>query len=123
MSSKVYFERPSKLKDDLIDASNEKVLLKKGSKINIAIAKKLSDNGLKNILVNSEYFLNKYIKSDLIDENKKETFLKSGQSIDQENLDKILNLNINSLNVADIDPINRGSYLIDTLNIDKNFTK
>ena len=117
------YKRPSKLKDDLIDASNEKVLLKKGSKINIVIAKKLSDNGLKNILVNSEYFLNKYIKSDLIDENKKETFLKSGQSIDQENLDKILNLNINSLNVADIDPINRGSYLIDTLNIDKNFTK
>ncbi len=116
------FKRPSKLKNDLLDGNTEKVLLKKGSKINLVIAKKLFDNGLKNILVNTEYFLNKYIKNDLLDENK-QVFLKSGQNIDQEKIDKIIKLNINSLNVADIDPINRGPYLIDTLNIDKNSTK
>ena len=116
------FKRPSKLKNDLLDGNSEKVLLKKGSKINLVIANKLFENGLKNILVNTEYFLNKYIKNDLLDE-KKEVFLKSGQNIDQEIIDKIIKLNINSLNVADIDPINRGPYLIDTLNIDKNSTK
>ena len=117
------YKRPSKLKDDLIDPDNEKVLLKKGSKINIVIAKKLFDGGLKNILVNFDYFLNKYIKNDLIDTSIKEVFLKAGQSIDQEALDKIKKLNINSITVADIDPINRGPYLIDTLNTDKNITK
>jgi len=116
------FKRPSKLKNDLLDGNSEKVLLKKGSKINLVIANKLFENGLKNILVNTEYFLNKYIKNNLLD-GKKEVFLKSGQNIDQENIDKIIKLNINSLNVADIDPINRGPYLIDTLNIDKNSTK
>ncbi len=117
------YKRPSKLKNDLVDANNEKVLLKKGSKINFIIAKKLFDTGLKSVFVDSEYFINKYIKNDLLDENNKELFMKSGQSITEENLDRIIKLNINSINVADIDPINRGAYLIDTLNIDKNSTK
>jgi len=116
------YKRPSKLKNDLVDASNEKILLKKGSKVNFIIAKKLFDNGLKNIFVDTDYFLNKYIKNNLSND-KKEVFIKSGQSIDQEKLDTIIKQNIDSLNVADIDPINRGSYLIDTLNIDKNITK
>ena len=33
-----------------------KVILKKGSKINLVIAKKLHDDGLKNVLVDSDYF-------------------------------------------------------------------
>jgi len=117
------YKRPSKLKDDLVDPDSQKVLLKKGSKINIVTAKKLFEKGLKNILVNFEYFLNKYIKNDLIDTSIKETFLKAGQLIDLEALDRIKKLNINSITVADIDPINRGPYLIDTLNTDKNITK
>ena len=117
------YKRPSKLKDDLVSADNEKVLLKKGSKINIVIAKKLFDSGLKNILVNFEYFLNKYIKNDLNDTSIKEVFLKAGQPIDAEVLERIKKLNINSITVADIDPINRGPYLIETLNTDKNITK
>ena len=31
--------------------------------------------------------------------------------------------NINSLEIADVDPINKGSYLIDTLSVDKNNSK
>ena len=52
-----------------------------------------------------------------------ETFLKAGSPILQENLDKIIDNNINTLTIADVDPINKGSYLIDTLNIDKNNNK
>ena len=40
------YKRPLKLRSDLIDASNEKKVLKKGSKINFIIAKKLFDDGL-----------------------------------------------------------------------------
>jgi len=43
--------------------------------------------------------------------------------ISQEDLDKIIELKINTLTIANIDPINKGSYLIDTLNSDKNNTK
>ncbi len=81
------------------------------------------DDGLKNILFTSDYFIGKYIKNDLSDPEKNEIFLKSASPITQESLDKILEFKINKLEIADIDPINKGSYLLDTLNIDKNSTK
>ena len=116
------YKRPIKLKDDLINAQDGKKVLKKGSKINFLIAKKLFDDGLKQILVTSDYFLGKYIKSDILDSSK-EIVLKSGSSITQESLDKINELKISTLTIANIDPINKGSYLIDTLNVDKNNSK
>jgi len=117
------YKRPIKLRIDLINSKDNKKVLKKGSKINYVIAKKLFDDGLKNILFTSDYFLGKYVKNDLLDKQKNEVFLKSGSPILQEDLDKIFETNINTLEIADIDPINKGPYLIDTLNIDKNNSK
>ena len=117
------YKRPIKLRNDLINSTNGKKVLKIGSKINFVIAKKIYDEGLKNILVSSDYFLDKYIKNNLSNPSTDEIFLKSSSPILKENLDQILKLNINTLTIADVDPINKGSYLIDTLNIDKNNSK
>ena len=117
------YKRPIKLKTDLIDSNNNKKVLQKGSKINFAIAKKLSDQGLKNISFTSDFFLGKYVKKDLKNPSDKETFLQSGSAITQEKLDKILEYKIDNLEIADVDFINKGPYLIDTLNIDKNNSK
>ncbi len=117
------YKRPVKLRTDLVDTNNDKRILKKGSKINFAIAKKLFDEGLKNVLFTSDYFLGKYIKNNITNPINNEIFLKSGSAIDQENLNNILKYNISILEIADVDPITKGSYLIDTLNIDKNDSK
>ena len=117
------FKRPIKLRDDLIDSNTGNKVLGKGSKINLVIAKKIFNEGLKNILVSSDYFIGKYIKTNLTIPTTKEVFLRSGAAIQQEDLDKILELDIDTLTIADVDPINKGSYLIDTLNIDKNNSK
>ena len=117
------YKRPIKLRHDLVDSNNGKKVLSKGSKINYVIAKKIHDDGLKNILVTSDYFIGKYTKDDITNLSTQEVFLRSGSEISQEDLDKINELKINSLTIANIDPINKGSYLIDTLNIDKNSTK
>ena len=117
------YKRPVKLRTDLVDTNNDKRILKKGSKINFAIAKKLFDEGLKNVLFTSDYFLGKYIKNNISNPINNEIFLKSGSAIDQENLNNISKYNISILEIADVDPITKGSYLIDTLNIDKNDSK
>ena len=117
------YKRPIKLRNDLIDSKNEKVVLKKGSKINFVIAKKLFDEGLKITAFNLDYFLGKYIKNDLTNPNDNKIFLKSGTLIDQENLNKIKEYKILKLEIADVDPVTKGPYLIDTLNIDKNNSK
>ena len=117
------YKRPVKLRTDLVDTNNDKRVLKKGSKINFAIAKKLFDEGLKNVLFTSDYFLGKYIKNNITNPINNEIFLKSGSAIDQENLNNISEYNISTLEIADVDPITKGSYLIDTLNMDKNDSK
>ena len=117
------YKRPIKLRNDLINSNDGKKILKKGSKINLVIAKKFYDQGLKNISVSSDYFLGKYVKNNLLIPTTKEIFLKSGSPILQEDLDQIIKLNINTLTIADVDPINKGAYLIDTLNVDKNNSK
>ena len=117
------YKRPLKLRDDLVNSSDQKIVLKKGEKINFLIAKKLFENGLKSIAFNSNYFLGKYIKNDLLNPQNNEIFLRSGSLINQENLDEILESKISILEIPDIDPVTKGSYLIDTLNVDKNNTK
>lgn len=117
------YKRPVKLRADLIDAKNEKRSLKKGSKINLIIAKKLFDEGLKNVLFISDYFLGKYIKNNITNPENKEILVKSGSPLTQENLNDIIKHNISTLEIAEVDPITKGSYLIDTLNIDKNNSK
>lgn len=117
------YKRPIKLRNDLINFTSGKKVLIKGSKINFAIAEKIYNEGLKNILVSSDYFLEKYIKNNLSNPSNDEIFLKSSSQILKENLDQILELKINTLTIADVDPINKGPYLIDTLNIDKNNSK
>ena len=117
------YKRPIKLRTDLINSKDKKVVLKKGSKINFIIAKKLFDEGLNNIAFTSDYFIGKYIKNDLSDPLTKEIFLKSGSLINEENLDKNLKFNVSTFEIPDIDPVTKGSYLIDTLNMDKNESK
>jgi len=117
------YKRPIKLRNDLVNSKDNKKVLKMGSKINFMIAKKLFDEGLKNILFTSDYFLGKYVKNDLLNQSQNEVFLKSASPIQQEDFDKILEYNIRTLEITDIDPINKGPYLIDTLNIDKNNSK
>ena len=117
------YKRPVKLRTDLVDAKSEKQVLKKGSKINLVIAKKLYDDGLRNVLFSSDYFLGKYIKNNIPNPTNNEPFLISGAILTQENLDDILKFNISSLEIADVDPITKGPYLIDTLNVDKNNSK
>ena len=117
------YKRPIKLRTDLVNSKDNKKVLKMGSKINFMIAKKLFDEGLKNILFTSDYFLGKYVKNDLLNQSQNEVFLKSASPIQQEDFDKILEYNIRTLEITDIDPINKGPYLIDTLNIDKNNSK
>jgi len=117
------YKRPIKLRSDLINSKDGKKILKKGSKINFVIAKKLHEEGLKSISFSSDFFIGKYVKNNLANPLNSEVFIKSASLINQENLDKILEYKIHKLEIADVDPVTKGSYLIDTLNIDKNNSK
>ena len=116
------YKRPIKLSNDLIDAKNNKKVLSKGEKLNIVIAKKLFEKGLKTISINKEQLIGKYIAKD-IKNSTDETIIKAGFDITEEQLGKIINEKKDQLLIVNIDPINKGPYILETLKIDKNSNK
>ena len=116
------FKRPIKLGFDLIDAKNNKKVLSKGEKLNFIIAKKLLEKNLKEIFVTNEELIGKYTSKDLVDKNKN-IILASGSDFNDEIINKLKDEGFKTLELVNIDPINKGPYLLETLKIDKNSNK
>jgi len=116
------FKRPIKLSFDLIDSKTDKKFLTKGEKLNLVIAKKLHEKGLKSIAVSNEEIIGKYIVKDIKDKNG-EIIVAAGFDITEDQLEKIINLDEKNLLLVNVDPIIKGPYLLETLKIDKNSNK
>ena len=116
------YKRPIKLSFDLIDSKNNKKVLSKGEKLNIVIAKKLQEKGLSEISISSDQIIGKYIAKDIKNKNG-EIIVGAGFDITEEQLGKIINQNEKELNLVNIDPINKGPYILETLKVDKNLNK
>ncbi len=117
------YKRPIKLSYDLVDALNGKKVLEKGEKLNIFIAKKLKEKGLKSISISNNEIVGKYIASDIKESNKEDLLIGAGFDITEEQLEKIISQSEKSINIVNIDPINKGPYILETLKIDKNLNK
>ena len=116
------YKRPIKLSHDLINAINDKKVLEKGEKLNLIIAKKLQEKGLKSILTPNDQILGKYIATDIKDKSG-EIIIGAGFDITEEQLEKIIDQGEKKLEIVNIDPINKGPYLLETLKVEKNTNK
>ena len=116
------YKRPLKLSFDLIDAKNNKKVLGKGEKLNQVIAKRLKEKGLAAIAVPSEQIVGKYIGKDIKDKNG-ELIVRAGFDITEEQLEKVISQEEKEINIVNIDPINKGPYILESLKIDKNLNK
>ncbi len=116
------YKRPIKIAHDLIDSKTKKKFLNKGEKLNFIIAQKLKEKGLTDILVSNNEIIGKYLGADIKGKDG-EVILRSGFDLTDEILQKILTEEHSSLKIVNIDPINKGPYLLETLKIDKNSDK
>jgi DNA-directed RNA polymerase subunit beta len=112
----------SKLQENLVDASTGKVAIKQGTKINPAIANKLAKDGLKNILIESDNLIGKFLAEDIINSKSGEVYFESSDEITPETLEKIDELGIKNIHVLNVDGINVGAFIRDTLRLDKNLS-
>jgi DNA-directed RNA polymerase subunit beta len=113
-----HYKRPIKLSYDLIDAKTKKKVLSKGDKLNLIVANKLKEKGLKSISLESSEIVGRYLASDIKDKSDN-LILKSGFDITEEILERIILEEITSLKLVNIDPIIKGPYLLETLKVDK----
>ncbi|MEC8074479.1 MAG: DNA-directed RNA polymerase subunit beta [Pseudomonadota bacterium] len=117
------YKRPIKLSYDLIDSKTNKKILAKGEKLNFIIAKKLQEKGLNSISVSNHQIIGKYVANN-VKSKSDEMLFNAGFDITEEQLDKFLkNEGEKSINLVNIDPINKGPYILETLKIDKNSNK
>ena len=109
--------------EEVINAKTEKVVIKLGEKVNYLNAKKLADEGLKDILVSQESLYGKFLhKSVKVNEENEGTF-EIGTELNDTIINKILDANISSIEVSITNSINKGPYLLNTILNDKNNNK
>ncbi len=106
--------------EEVIDAKNNKVVVKLGEKINFLTAKKLSNDGLKEIFVSSESLYGKFLHRDIV--IGEDTF-KIGTELNETIINKIIDNKIKNIDISRTNSINKGPYLLLSIFNDKNENK
>ncbi len=106
--------------EEIVDVKTNKTIIKAGEKINFITAKKLSNDGLKEIYVSNQALYGKYLHKDT---KVNEEVHKIGTELNETILDKIIKEKIIDIEVSNTNSINKGPYLLQTLLNDKNETK
>jgi len=106
--------------EEVINAKTSKVVVRLGEKINFLNAKKLFNDGLKEIFVSNESLYGKFLHNDII--VGEETF-KIGTELNEEIIKIIIEANITTIETSVTNSINKGPYLLQTILNDKNTTK
>ncbi len=109
--------------EEVIDAKTGEVVIKLGDKINFLSAKKLANDGLKDILVSRESLFGKFLHRDVKVNEEEDGIFKIGTELNDTIIQQILDANINTLKISVTNSINKGPYLLTTILADKNNTK
>ena len=105
---------------DLIDAKTGKVAIEAGRKVTARLAKKLADEGLKELLVSDEDLHGRYLAQDVVNMETGEIYGEAGEELDAKLLATLKDLGLKEIPILDIDHVNVGAFIRNTLNIDKN---
>ena len=119
---------------DLVDAKTGKVIAEADKKVTPRAAKKLLDDGkVKDLLIPFDQILGRFVARDIINEETGAIYVEAGDELTQE-LDKegtvtggslkaLLDAGITDIPVLDIDHINVGAYMRNTMAADKNMNR
>ena len=110
---------------DLVDAKTGNVVLAQGAKLSPRAAKKLVDDGLKEVYITDEALVSAglYLSDDILDEETFEVVAEAGQEITSDVLQKLQDAKIKEFGVLYIDNVTVGPHIRNTLVIDKNKTR
>ena len=104
---------------DLIDAKTGQVVVEAGKKITPRLARKIAEDGVTDLLVRDEDLHGLFLADELVNENTGEIFAEAGDEISEKLLASLKDAGYGQLNILDIDHINTGPYIRNTLKADK----
>ena len=104
---------------DFLDPKNGKVLIAKGTKVNQKIINDLKKKNINYLSIANESLIGLYLASDIINEKNGKIFFEAGFEIDETFIEFIDTQKINKLDILKIDNVEIGSYIRNTLQLDK----
>jgi DNA-directed RNA polymerase subunit beta len=119
---------------DLVDAATGEVIAKAGDKVTPRTVKKLIDDGkVENLLLPFDQIHGKFVAKDIINEENGAIYVEAGDELTWEldkegqvsggSLKELLDAGITDIPVLDIDNVNVGAYMRNTLAQDKNMNR
>ncbi len=108
---------------DLLDADTGEVVLEAGKKLTARTARQLAERGVKFLRAQDEDLYGQYIAVDLYNPQTGEIFAEAGDEISAKSLPLLIEAGFDELPLLDIDHINIGPYIRNTLAVDKNSTR
>ena len=112
--------RGLKAVNDIVDADTGEVVVEAGRKITARQAKQLAEKGLKAIRATEDDLFGSYLAEDIVNYATGEIFLEAGDEIDEKTLKVLLEAGQEEIKILDIDHVNVGGYIRNTLAVDKN---
>src|SRR5499427_6011415 len=109
--------------NDLVDADTGKVVLEAGKKLTVRQARQLAEKGLKALRLSDEDLVGQYIAEDLVNPKTGEIYAEAGEEITEKTLKTLTEIGYKELPLLNIDHVNVGAYIRNTLAIDKNMTR
>ncbi len=112
-----------KLTYDLVNAKTGDVVAEEGSKITPRKAKKFIEDGLKDILLQDELLVGKYLAKDIFDMETGAVLYEAGHELEEDDFEALAEAGIKELPLLAIDYLNVGPYIRNTLMADKCDTR
>src|ERR1700709_963176 len=109
--------------NDVVDADTGRVVVEAGQKITVRQARQLTEKGLKALRMSDDELIGHYIAEDLVNAKTGEIYAEAGDEITEKSLKLINEAGYKEIPILDIDHVNVGAYIRNTLAIDKNMTR
>ncbi|HEX7709933.1 MAG TPA: DNA-directed RNA polymerase subunit beta [Sphingomonadaceae bacterium] len=103
----------------LVDANTGEEVFPANQKISPRAANKAAKDGLTELLIPTEEIFGRYAANDMIDEKTGRIWIEAGDEVSPENLDALDKAGIDRLELLDVDHINTGPWIRNTLAVDK----
>ncbi|HKP33790.1 MAG TPA: DNA-directed RNA polymerase subunit beta [Sphingomicrobium sp.] len=112
--------RGQKPSHEVVDADTGEVVFKAGEKITPRRANQAAKDGVKNLIIPTEEIFGRFSAYDLINEKTGEIYIEAGDEVTPENLEKLDNAGVKTLELLDVDFVNTGPWIRNTLKADKS---
>ena len=115
--------RGVKLLDDLVCAATGRTVVKAGGRVTARVLKQISDSGMTDQRISSDKLIGQYAADDLIGPETGEVLIEAGGEIDEKTLEAMEECGIEEISVLDIDHINIGAYIRNTIRQDRTASR